>query len=452
MQLIKKFRRSLFQEVHPASLGLFRILVGIVLFCQTSWFIGVDFISENIYKPVVHFQFFEFLSPLPKNIMKLLMFCLLTSSALITIGKWFKYACAFFCISFTYLWLLDKGYFNNHYYFISLLTFLLMFTNADSWGAVGTNEKSRKTSIPYWQVFIIKAQIVIVFFVAGVNKLNPYWMYEFQPMKHILETKALVDGYPWLNSEVYFAIFSWFGMAFDILIGFLLWIKPTRKIAIILYVIFNITNFWLFHNIGEIGFFPFLLLACLAIFISPQKVAQKFSFNKNEKRQNKINVRGVNLSATSKGREALIYYSLVTYIIFHLILPFRHLLYEGNVDWTGEGQRFSWRMKIMYKESDMHFYLVEEGRTEKREVNVNSFLTQKQYTNLIYYPDLIPEVAKYIKKEGIRRGIKNPRVVADYKIGFMGGEKRYLVNPDTDLSQLSSFSLSHPTWILPLNQ
>ncbi|MBL4862655.1 MAG: HTTM domain-containing protein [Crocinitomicaceae bacterium] len=455
MRLLKEFKLSLFKEVNPASLGLFRILVGTVLFVQTFWFIKTDFLSENIYKPVLHFKFyfFHFLNPLPESAMKLMMLGMLASAFLITIGKWFKYACAFFCFSFTYFWLLDKGYFNNHYYFISLLTFLLMFTNADSWGALSKKTRQIKASILYWQVFVLKVQICIVFFIAGINKLNPYWLFEFQPMKHILETKAEIDGYAWLNSEFYFALFSWFGLVFDISICFLLWFKKTRKFAVVFYVVFNLINFWLFHTIGEIGFFPFLLLACVVIFFSPEKIGQKFGWYRGDKGGgDKRNLDDVSLGSERKKKQGIVFFGVVSYIVFQLIFPFRHLLYEDHVDWTGEGQRFSWRMKIMFKDSDIHFYLIEEGSNQRREVNIGHFLTQKQYTNIVYYPDLIPEVAKYIKEEGVRRGMHNPKVVADFKIGFMGSEQQYLVDPETDLSKLEIHPFEHSTWIRPLGQ
>jgi hypothetical protein len=93
-------------------------------------------------------------------------------------------------------------------------------------------------------------------------------------------------------------------------------------------------------------------------------------------------------------------------------------------------------MKIMYKDVDMHFYLVEEGSTEKREVNVQHFLNDKQYTNLMYYPDFIPYVAQYMKEEGEKYGVKNPKVVADFKVGFNGNKTRILVDPSIDLSQV----------------
>ena len=96
------------------------------------------------------------------------------------------------------------------------------------------------------------------------------------------------------------------------------------------------------------------------------------------------------------------------------------------------------------------FYLLEEGSDKRIGVNVGNFLNSKQYTNLIYYPDFIPTVAKYIKEEGVRRGLKNPKVVAEFKIGFMGHTKQNIVLPELDLSKITYKPFQNSEWILPL--
>ncbi|MDG1477114.1 MAG: HTTM domain-containing protein, partial [Vicingaceae bacterium] len=233
------------------------------------------------------------------------------------------------------------------------------------------------------------------------------------------------------------------GLVFDLLIGFLIWSSKTRKYALIIYVLFNLLNFWLFYDIGEIGFFPFLLLACFSIFLNPKFIEEKLTWlSKNNK----------NVVDAKVGKRSLITFCLSSYIVLQVILPFRHLLYDNQVDFSGKGQRFAWRMKIMYKVPEMHFYLVEEDSDKKIEVNVGNFLTTKQYTNLIYYPDFIPPVANYIKEEGVRRGLKNPKVVADFEIGFMGYEKQYLFDPQLDLSKVSYKPFENSRWIFPLKK
>lgn len=444
-QWIGLYKERLNAPISPASLGLFRILVGLILFLQTSYFIATDFVQTHIFDSAIafKFQYFEFLQPLSPGGMKFIMLLMLVASVGIILGRFFRMSVAIYGLTFTYFWLLDMSYFNNHYYFISLLTFLLFFSNADAWGAF--KAKNKKVTIPYYQVFALKGQIFITFFVAGINKLNYYWLVEQQPMKHILETKAAVSGTEWMNNTFFYSFFSWTGLFFDLFIGFLLWIPKFRKWGILFFVAFNLMNFWLFHDIGEIGFFPFLLLACLSIFLDPNKVQTKMQWLVSNKEQKKKKESSPPQTTGKKWAPALI----SIYLIFHLLFPFRHVVYPGHVDWNGLGQRFSWRMKIMYKDVDMHFYLVEEGSTEKKEVNIGHFLNDKQYTNLMYYPDFIPYVAQYIKEEGIKYGMKNPKVVADFYVGFNGNEKRLLVDPNEDLTQIKYQMGEALYWLKP---
>ncbi|MCR9174188.1 MAG: HTTM domain-containing protein [bacterium] len=440
---LAKYKEHLLRPVSPASLGLFRILVGIVLLLQTMYFISTDFIQVHIFDSPIAFKFryFEFIEPLSPGGMKFIMFLMFLSTIGIIFGRFFKVSAALYGLTFTYFWLLDMSYFNNHYYFISLLALLLLFTNADAWGSL--KGKNRKESVPYYQLFALKGQVFITFFIAGINKLNYYWLVENQPMKHILETKATVSGADWINNTFFYQFFSWSGLLFDLFIGFLLWIPKFRKIGVMSFIVFNLLNFWLFYDIGEIGFFPFLLLACLVIYFNPDAIAAKLQWLSPVKKTKKKE----ELPSVSPLKWAPLIITI--YLVFHLVFPFRHLLYPGHVDWNGVGQRFSWRMKIMYKDVDMHFYLIEEGSSEKREVNVGYFLNDKQYTNLMYYPDFIPPVAKYIREEGIRQGLKNPQVVADFTVGFNGDKRKQLVDPQTDLAKVKYQPGSGLYWLKP---
>ncbi|MGB1247864.1 MAG: HTTM domain-containing protein [Chitinophagales bacterium] len=446
IEMINQVKKYLFEPKSVASLGLFRVLVGCVLFLQTAYWIATDFVAKNIIEPPIKFPFpyFEFVKPLSQSGMGLLMYTMLFSCFLIIIGKAFRVACAVFFFTFTYFWMIDTGYFNNHYYFISLLVFLLFFTDADKWNIFKLKQNQSHITVPNWQIFILRFQVFIIFFIGGLNKLNPYWLFDFQPMKFILETKASVSNMPWLASTFFFAAFSWLGLLFDISIGFLLWIRKTRKFAFITYILFNLTNFLLFYNIGEIGFFPLLLVASLVIFISPEKIDTWLA---KKLKPTKVKTKEI---APVPTKNKLVFPAIVLFVVFQFLFPFRHLLIPGQVDYTGQGQRFAWRMKIMYKAHDIQFYFTYDGNTEKTPVKIADLMTDKQYTNLIYYPNCVPVAAKYLKKILIEKGVPNPKVYADFKIGFQGQELQSLFSPDIDLAMINYHPHKKNDWIIPL--
>ena len=88
--------------------------------------------------------------------------------------------------------LLDKTYYLNHYYFISLISFILIFLPAHRYFSLdsyfGICEKKR--FIKSWCINIIKLQIGIVYFFAGVSKLNYHWLIEAQPLINWLKHQS----------------------------------------------------------------------------------------------------------------------------------------------------------------------------------------------------------------------------------------------------------------------
>ncbi|MEM7040748.1 MAG: HTTM domain-containing protein, partial [Bacteroidota bacterium] len=135
---------------------------------------------------------------------------------------------------------------------------------------------------------------------------------------------------------------------------------------------------------------------------------------------------------------------------FQMLYPARHLLIPGHVDWTGEGQRFAWRMKIFYKDFDMHFYTVTEGGNgQQYETTLTKMLTTKQYTALGYYPDLIPTTARFIQAQAVQSGLPNPIVRVDFQSGLNGGPMQYLLDPKADATQLNVGFFGGVDWVLP---
>ena len=139
------------------------------------------------------------------------------------------------------------------------------------------------------------------------------------------------------------------------------------------------------------------------------------------------------------------------FLIIHILLPFRHIFFNGHVDYNGIGQRFSWRMKIMYKESVIEYYIIDKISQKKYSVDISKMLTPMQYNNLKYYPDLIIPLSKKIKSEAIEKfNIQHPKITCNYKTSFMGREAQLLFSPEIDLSNIPTKKWVNQ-WIWELN-
>ena len=438
---LKKIHNYLKEEVSGYSLAIFRVLFGCILFFQSIYWVFTGFIQENIIDPTFLFPFIKGLGPLSNNFMIYgLNSILLISSFSILINRFYRTGLIVYLCSFTYLWLLCQGYFNNHYYLFSLICFLLIFSKS-------LFSNTEKVRIPRLHLFILQALIIIVYIIAGINKINPYWLLDLQPMTHIL-------GEIGVNEKSFLIpFFTYIGLLFDLLIGPLLLLKRTRLFAIIVAILFHLINFFTFILAnGEIGFFPFVMITTLILFIDS---------NKLESYKLKPNARLLYRQPYVKKMSIL----LLFFLIIQIILPFRHVFFKGYVDYNGIGQRFSWRLKNMYKEpktpglieftvltlnndtvSSFNLYNIE---------NANIILTDRQRTNLIYYPNIIPVFAKKIENhfQGLINNYDFDFIIKGRcEIEFMGRKSEFLFDPNIDLTKASNSTYKTNTWLNTLKQ
>ncbi len=425
------FIKELNSPIPSISISIFRLFFALILLVQSYYFIAEEFIVKNIIQPFVLFPFISELEPASKTFLIIIGYIMLVANIGMLFNKSAKFATLIFLFCFTYFWLLDKGYFNNHYYFISLICFLLFLVEkAPSY--------SKNIYTPKIYLFSLQMMVFIIYFIAGVNKLNPYWLFDLQPMRHILELKSELVNNAFFKQELVILCASYLGLIFDLCIGFLLFFKRTQLFAFMSIIVFHVTNYYLFKDVGEIGVFPFLMISTIILFIDP------LYLNKILKIKNKKPIETPHCLIMNK--------FIFCFLIIQFTLPFRHVFFKGNVDYNGIGQRFAWRMKIMYKESDINYFIVNKMTQEKYTVDITTMLTNRQYNNLKYFPDLIVPLAKKIQLEASEKfGIKNAKITCKYTTSFMGKNKQYLFSPKLDLAKIKPNTLTNK-WLFPLKK
>ena len=106
----------------------------------------------------------------------------------------------------------------------------------------------------------------------------------------------------------------------------------------------------------------------------------------------------------------------------------------------------------MYKESDINYFIVNKMTQEKYAVNLATMLTNRQYNNLKYFPDLIVPLAKKIQLEAKESfGIKNAKITCEYTTSFMGKHPQLLFSPKLDLAKIKPNTLTNK-WLFPLKK
>jgi len=128
-------------------------------------------------------------------------------------------------------------------------------------------------------------------------------------------------------------------------------------------------------------------------------------------------------------------------------LPLRHHFIKGDVLWTEEGHRLSWRMMLRFRDGYTSFKVVDKKTGHEIRYNVRDVLTPKQKASMNSQPDMIWQMAQRIHKEFAAKGI-DVAVFADAKAGVNGAEWKPLIDPATDLAAAPWNYVLHNDWIL----
>lgn len=451
---MSQLRKYINKPVHIAPLVLFRIIFGGMMLASVIRFLAKGWIRPLYLEPSFFFTYYGFgwVKPFGETGMYLIFAFMAVSAGFIMLGLWYRLSAVSFFLLFTYVELIDATTYLNHYYFVSIVSLLMVLVPANRYFSLDgyLNPGLRCTHVPAWTINIFKLQLGIVYFFAGIAKLHPEWLLEAQPLRLWLPARAdmAVIG-PYLTKTWVAYFFSWSGALYDLSIPFLLLLRKTRLPAYGAVVIFHILTALLF----PIGMFPYIMILCTLIFFSEsfhRKVITilKTFFSKagHFSAQPEIN----NSEILFKSRaSAVILPLLYLHFLIQLVLPFRFAAWPGNLFWTEQGFRFSWRVMLMEKAGHITFFVMNPENGRKTEIRNSDYLTPLQEKMMATQPDMILQFAHFLKEEYQNKGIPSPVVTADSYVSLNGsGSKRY-IDPETDLAKLSD-SFAHKSWLLPL--
>lgn len=448
MWTMMEIKNRLFRQVPIGPLITFRICFGAIMLFSILRFWLNGWIKTQYIDPGFYFTYmgFDWVKPLGSTGMYLLFALMGVTALLVMIGLWYRMAIILFFLAFSYTELIDVTNYLNHYYFISIVSFLLVFIPANRSCALDVylHPAKRKTHVPFWTIGLIRFQLGIVYFFAGVAKLNPDWLLEAIPMKIWLPAKShlpLIGNLMYKEWVAYF--FSWFGAFYDLFIAFFLIFRKTRPYAYIAVIGFHICTALFFP---AIGMFPYVMMFSSLIFLSPafhQRLLARFTG-----------------PDATRGTASDFYYPagimkplqimLAVFLMIQVLLPMRFLLYPGPLFWYEEGYRFSWRVMLMEKSGNTFFYIREAETGRVFEVNNPDFLTPQQEKMMSTQPDMMIRYAQYLKKVYQARGIKRPAVYAEGYVALNGTRAQAFINTEMELSA-QQLSWQHVKFILPFS-
>lgn len=430
--------RLLFKQVDNSPLIVFRIFFGLLIALEAWGAIATGWVRRTLVEPQFTFNFigFDFLQPLPGLGMYFYFGLMGLFGIFVMLG--FKYR--FSIIAYTLLWscvyFMQKTSYNNHYYLLILLLIFMCIVPAHNNFSIDAkkNPELKNISMPNWVVLFIIGQIWIVYTYASLAKLYPDWLDGTFPellMKGRAHYWLIGDllQEPWVHMSICI-----FGILFDLLVVPLLLWKRTRKAMFIASIFFHLFNSIVF----QIGIFPYMSLAFTVFFFPKEYIHRKFL--KSKAFYEDAEVKTPHLAPLLKTFFAI-------WFTVQLILPVRHHFIEGNVFWTEEGHKLSWRMMLRSKGGFASFKIknLNTGKTEY--VKLDEYLTTKQRRNLLK-PDGIYQFTQRLKKEYAEKNIPI-EIYARVKVSLNGRKAAFFIDPKLDLTTIEWDYFFHNEWVLP---
>jgi len=431
--------RFLFKQIDNSGLVVFRIVFGLLCFLESVGAVFTGWVRRTLIEPEFTFSFigFEWLQPLPGNWMYAYYIVMGIFGLLIMAGYKYRLSMFMFATMWTATYLMQKSSYNNHYYLLFILSYLMVFLPANRYASldVKLNPSLKRISMPAWCKWVFVMQLFILYTYASIAKLYPDWL-DTSVIAILMKGRA---NYPivgdLLQQEWIHYFIAYGGILFDGLIIPALLFKPTRKYAFFASIFFHIFNSIVF----QIGIFPYLSLAFSLFFFEPKTVRNLFL-----KKKEYYDSEDVVVPKYSN----LLISVFAIYFAIHIALPLRHHYFEDDVLWTEEGHRLSWRMMLRSKSGRVTYRVIDEATNQQIPIKLNDYLTKKQQRGASSKPDVIWQFAQHLKEDFAKKG-QSVKVYVRAYVSVNGKRSKRLIDPEVDLANEEWHHFKHHDWILP---
>ncbi len=437
------WKERFYEPIHPSSLAFLRAGAGLILLWEAVRFLTSNRIEVDYLQPTIHFTYlgFDWVRPWPGDGLYYHFAGLGVLGLLIALGFLTRISAVLFFLGFAYVFLLDQARYLNHFYLVLLLSLLLIFAPTHYRYSIDAlirrKRKRKRKATPRWVLLLFRTQIGLVYFYAGIAKINPDWL-SGEPLRTWLRARGdmafIGDLLTW---ELTAWVFSYGAVLLDLLAWPLLLYRPTRTLVFWILVGFHLMNSILFG----IGIFPWLMIVATTIFFAPNWPLAFWQKPPGSQMDPK--------PVTEPPRQSLLVLVLVVlYLSFQMLFPLRHFLYPGRVHWTEEGHRFSWHMMLRTKRSVATFLVTQPETGESWLVDPKVDLETWQARRMAGRPDMILQYARWVADRYRKEGKGNVSVRATVKVSLNSHPPQLLIDPDIDLAK-EKRSLAPARWILP---
>ncbi|MFY0689537.1 MAG: HTTM domain-containing protein [Cyclobacteriaceae bacterium] len=433
--MVERLKNYLGTEVDNSPLILFRVCFGFLLAVEAFGAIGTGWVHANLIDPEITFPFImvSWLKPLPGQWMLVYYGLMGLAGVGIMLGYRYRISAISYFVMWLGVYLMQKTSYNNHYYLMVLLTGIMSLLPAHHAYSLDVKAGRVVYSDKCYRVFNVgfAAQIVLVYWVAGLVKIYPDWL-QAKPIAIWFNGKTDYPVIGALLGQTWFHYFiSYAGIVYDLIIPFVLINNRTRKLGFYLSVAFNLFNSAVF----QIGVFPYMMISLSVFFYRGEQIRKAF-------------FRGKPIVKPSAGFISTpVYWMVVAFFIWQLYLPIRHFHYPGPVTWTEEGHRMAWRMMLKVKGGHAIFNVIDKSTGEEWKEMPVKHCTRKQAIKVATHPDMTWQYAQFLKQHYADQG-RDVAIFVDGKVSLNKSKYHQLIDPNVDLASVDWNHFSHNKWIL----
>ena len=397
--------------------------------------------------------------PLPAPWMHLVLVVTAIAGFGLALGWRQRWSAALALLGFGWVESVDAATYLNHYELVTLMLALCVaLPMSDAWsldrraGRRGprTGEPGAGGTVAVGVVWAMRAQLGVVYVFAALAKVQADWLVHGQPLTTWLAARTdvpLVGGL-FINPSVGLAL-SWAGATFDLLVvPALLW-KRTRAAAYVAVVVFHVVTGLLFPRIGV---FPWLMIALTPIFFDPNWPARALGRFHRSRRAPTGSEPHANRGTDARPVRYRVVAVALVIVAVEIALPLRHLVIPGDVRWSEEGYRWSWRVLVTERSGVATFHVTDPGTGRSAISLPSDHLTPQQVTYVSSRPEAIRQYAhfvagRYAEMWHLPPG-SVPVVTVDAWVSVNGSARSRIVDPTVDLARASP-ALGRPSWVLP---
>ncbi|NWU87516.1 VKGC carboxylase, partial [Onychorhynchus coronatus] len=445
-----RFVRLMHRPQDPAALGAFRAAFGLLMALDVPQERGLGHLDQRYLDglEVCRFPLLPFLQPLPLDWMYLLYTIMFLGALGIMLGCCYRLSCVAFLCPYWYLFLLDKTSWNNHSYLYGLLGFQLALLGADRYGSVDGlfRPQKRNAHVPLWNYALLRAQVFIVYFIAGLKKLDGDWVGGFSMGS--LARHWLFSPFRLVVSEeqTSLLVVHGGGLVLDLSAGFLLFFDATRPLALVFVTYFHCMNSQLF----SIGMFSYTMLATNGLFCRPEwprgllarcppRLRGVLPSTKPPQPSPDCHYGGRGPRGSLQPRQHLAAAFTILYVLEQLFLPYSHFITPVGTGGT-RGKGLGAVRRGLGNTG--------EGVWGRPAVPVPQVFTQSRRWR--DHADMLKQYSSCLSRLLPRYNVSRPRIYFDVWVSINERFQQRLVDPHVDLVRAPWSPWTPTPWLLPL--